>query len=260
MKRSLLLISFFMASLSQAALHTSMVPYQQGKAPLEGYLVYDDAFTGKRPGVLVVHEWMGLDENTKKHADQLAQLGYVAFAVDIYGKGQIPADVTAAAKISTVFKTERNLLRARVLSGLKILQSQPLVESKKMAAIGYCFGGTTVLELARSGADILGVVSFHGGLSSPTPEDAKNIKAKVLVLHGADDSYVPAAEVAAFEDEMRNAKVDWQLVKYSNAVHGFTHAGAGTDNSKGYAYNEKADRRSWEAMKSFFNELFTSKS
>ena len=126
----------------------------------------------------------------------------------------------------------------------------------RIAAIGYCFGGTTVLELARSGADIAGVVSFHGGLSSPTPGDAKNIKAKVLALHGADDPNVPPKEVAAFEDEMRQAGVDWQLVAYGGAVHSFTDWNAGNDNAKGAAYNERADRRSWEAMKQFFAELF----
>jgi dienelactone hydrolase len=131
-----------------------------------------------------------------------------------------------------------------------------LVDSKKLAAIGYCFGGTTVIELARSGADIAGVVSFHGALDSPTPADGRNIKCKVLALHGADDPFVPAIDVAAFEDEMRQAKVDWQIVKYGGAVHGFTDWGAGSDAKSGMAYNEKADRRSWEAMKQLFAELF----
>jgi dienelactone hydrolase len=133
---------------------------------------------------------------------------------------------------------------------------QPGVDKKRVAAIGYCFGGTTVLELARSGADVAGVVSFHGGLGTPTPEDAKNIKARVLACHGADDPNVPPPEVAGFEKEMRDAKVDWQLIAYGNAVHSFTDKSAGNDNSKGAAYNEKADHRSWQAMKDFFAEIF----
>ena len=137
-----------------------------------------------------------------------------------------------------------------------MLARQELTDPKRMAAIGYCFGGTAVLELARSGADVAGVVSFHGGLSSPTPSDAKNIRAKVLALHGADDPHVSPKEVAAFEDEMRQGGVDWQLIAYGGAVHAFTDWNAGTDNSKGAAYNERADRRSWEAMKQFFAELF----
>jgi dienelactone hydrolase len=136
------------------------------------------------------------------------------------------------------------------------LKKQKLVDPLRIAAIGYCFGGTTVLELARDGADIKGVVSFHGGLSTTSPLDAKNIKAKVLALHGADDPFVKPEEVAGFQDEMRNGGVDWQLTSYSKAVHSFTNKWAGTDNSKGAAYNEKADRRSWEAMKAFFAEIF----
>jgi dienelactone hydrolase len=147
-------------------------------------------------------------------------------------------------------------MRARVRAGLDELKKQKLTDPRRIAAIGYCFGGTTVLELARDGADIRGVVSFHGGLSTPTPQDAVNIKAKVLALHGADDPYVKADEVAAFQDEMRKGGVDWQFVSYSNAVHSFTNKWAGTDNSKGAAYNEKADKRSWEAMKVFFAEIF----
>jgi dienelactone hydrolase len=148
------------------------------------------------------------------------------------------------------------LLRARAQAGLAELRKQKLVDPQRIAAIGYCFGGTTVLELARDGADLKGVISFHGGLSTPTPQDARDIKGKVLALHGADDPYVKADEVAAFQDEMRKAHVDWQFVGYGNAVHSFTNKAAGNDNNKGAAYNEKADKRSWEAMKVFFAEIF----
>jgi len=164
-----------------------------------------------------------------------------------------PKDASAEA---TKYKNDRKLLRARVNAGLDVLRKQELTDAKRIAAIGYCFGGTTALELARGGADVAGVVSFHGGLNTLNASDAKQIKAKVLALHGADDPHVPPAEVAAFETEMRDAKVDWSLVAYGGAVHSFTDWNAGNDNSKGSAYNEKADKRSWEAMKQFFAEIF----
>jgi dienelactone hydrolase len=240
----------------QGQIHTESMEYRDGAAVLEGHLAYDQALKGKRPGVLIVHQWKGLGDYEKKRAEMLAQLGYIAFAVDIYGKGIRPQENQAAAAEAGKYKQNRALLRERVQAGLKVLQSQELLDSKRVAAIGYCFGGTTVIELARGGANIAGVVSFHGALDSPTPEDGKNIKCKVLALHGADDPFVPAKDVSAFEDEMRQAKVDWRLVKYGGAVHGFTHWNAGSDNSQGMAYNEKADHRSWEDMKQFFAEIF----
>jgi dienelactone hydrolase len=232
------------------------VEYKQGDAVLEGVSVYDDAIQGKRPAVLVVHQWKGLGDYEKKRAEMLAKLGYNVFAADIYGKGIRPQSPQAAGAEAGKYKNDRALLRSRVRAGLDVLMTHELTDPKRVAAIGYCFGGTTVLELARSGADIVAVVSFHGGLSSPAPADAKNIKAKVLALHGADDPNVPPKEVAAFEDEMRQGGVDWQLIAYGGAVHSFTDWNAGSDNSKGAAYNERADRRSWEAMKQFFAEAF----
>ncbi len=241
---------------AHGAVHTEWVQYRHGETLLEGYLAYDDAVKGPRPGVLVVHEWMGLGDYAMKRAEQLAGMGYVAFALDMYGKGVRAKTPEEAAKLSGIYKGDRPLMRARAQAGLDELRKQPLVDPARIAAIGYCFGGTTVLELARSGADVAGVVSFHGGLGTPQPADAKNIKGKVLVLHGADDPHVPPAEVAAFQDEMRKAAVDWQMIYYGGAVHSFTNPGSGTDASTGVAYNEKADKRSWEAMKAFFKELF----
>jgi dienelactone hydrolase len=241
---------------AHAKLHTETIDYNQGGKTFEGYLVYDDAVQGPRPGVLVVHEWMGLNDYARRRADMLASLGYVAFAADMYGKGVRPQNAQEASALAGALKGDRGLMRDRVNAAFAILQQQPLVDKKRIAAIGYCFGGTVALELARSGADIAGVVSFHGGLDTPNPNDAQHIKGKVLALHGADDPNVPPAQVAAFEDEMRKAKVDWQLVKYGGAVHAFTNPASGNDNAKGAAYNAAADRRSWEAMKTFFDEIF----
>ncbi|MCG3204446.1 MAG: hypothetical protein KCHDKBKB_01161 [Elusimicrobia bacterium] len=253
----MLVMVFLLNALSlQAAMKSQMVTYKQGSAVLEGYLVYDDAQTGPRPGVLVAHEWMGLNDYAKKRADQLAGLGYVAFALDVYGKGKSVTNPADAAKLSGQYKADRPLLRGRMQAGLNVLAKNPQVDPKRIGAIGYCFGGTSVLELARSGAEVQGVVSFHGGLSSPTPMDAKNIKAKVLVFNGADDPHVSSDEIRAFEKEMQGGQVDWQFVNMGGAVHGFTNPAGGNDNSKGYAYNEKADKRSWEGMKLFFAEVF----
>jgi len=246
-----------MATLSaaHAKIHTETVDYKQGDTTLEGFLAYDDSISGKRPGVLVVHQWLGLTDYEKHRATMLAQLGYVAFCADIYGKGIRPKDVSEAGALAGKYKNDRQLLRARVNAGLDKLKKNKLVDPKRVAAIGYCFGGTTVIELARSGADLNGVVSFHGGLDSPTPADGKNIKCKVLALAGADDPFQKPEDLTAFESEMRDNKVDWQIVFYGGAVHAFTQPDPGFVNA-GAKYNEKADKRSWEAMKTFFAEIF----
>jgi dienelactone hydrolase len=251
-----LAISFMSCFQSHAAIQTKIIEYEEGTTILEGFLAYDDAIEGERPGILVVHDWMGFGEWGNQKAEELAKAGYVALAVDIYGKGVRPKNADEASQQAGLYKNDRTLLRKRVWAGLEALKNFSLADSRKIGAIGYCFGGTTVLELARSGADIRGVVSFHGGLNTPTLEDANNIKAKVLVLHGADDPYVPSEEVKAFQKEMTDARVDWQMVYYSGAVHSFTKPDAGNDPSKGAAYNPLAAERSWQAMKTFFNEIF----
>lgn len=240
----------------QAAIQGHAVAYQAGDTPCEGYVAFDDASTAPRPGVLVVHDWMGVSDQTRSVCQQLAQLGYVAFAADIYGKGVRPANSKEAGAEAGKYKANRPLLRSRAASALEQLKASPHVQGDKLAVIGYCFGGTTALELARSGAALTGVVTFHGGLDSPTPADGKNIKAHVLVLHGADDPMVKPEDIAAFQQEMRDNKIDWQMNYYGDAVHAFTIEHAGNDKSKGVAYNEKAAKRSWEAMKSFFGEIF----
>jgi dienelactone hydrolase len=241
---------------ARADLVTKTVEYKQGDTVLEGFLAYESGGPARKPGVLVVHDWLGVSADTRKRAEQLAKMGYVAFAADVYGKGVRPANGKEAGPLAGKYKADRKLLRARVMAGFDELARQPNVDPDRIAAIGYCFGGTTVLELARAGAKVVGVVSFHGGLDSPTPADGKNIKGKVLALHGADDPFVSKEDLAAFEQELRAAGVDWQLVKYGGAVHSFTIVGAGNDNSKGAAYNATADRRSWKAMEDFFAEIF----
>lgn len=256
---------FGMNASVQAATHfetflkQKTVEYKDGDTVLEGVLVFDAAATNspaKRPGVIVVPDWMGVSQFAIERAVKLTGMGYVAFVADIYGKGVRPANPQEAGMQAGKYKKNRPLLRSRVNAALAVLRDEPQCDAGRLAAIGYCFGGTTVLELARSGAPVVGVVSFHGGLDSPTPADAKNIRGKVLVLHGADDPLVPAVDVAAFQEEMRAANVNWQFTAYGGAVHSFTNPQAGHDPAKGVAYNEQADRRSWQAMTTFLRELF----
>lgn len=247
----------FTASPLHAALIEKAVIYQESGVALEGFHVYDDAVTGKRPAVLVIHQWTGLSDDEKRRSRMLAELGYNVFAADIYGQGirpQPPASGQEAGK----YKADRTLFRARLMAALDLLKADERTETTKVAAIGYCFGGTGVLEMARAGAELAGVVSFHGGLDAASNMGAATggVSAKILVLHGAADPYVPAEQVADFQKEMSEAKADWQMVFYSGAVHSFTHPKAGNDVTKGAAYDEAADRRSWVAMQAFFGEIF----
>ncbi len=253
MKQRLLMILLILSltATAEAKLQTQVVEYRHGGVVLEGYLAYDDAFKGKRPGVLVVHEWWGINDFIREKTENLARLGYVAFAADIYGKGLRTADFQEAASLSEKYKKDPDLLRSRTRAGLAELKSLKQTDGHRLAAVGYCFGGTAVLELARNGADVKGVVSFHGGLGAKDPADPKKIKASILILHGGDDPYVPLEEVAAFQDEMRKVGADWQMTIYGGAVHSFTNPGAGSDKTRGAAYDEKADRRSWQAMRDF---------
>jgi len=259
MKSIKLITLFLLILLSQklmSQIHTETIEYKDGDVTLEGYLAYDESFKDKRPGVLVVHQWMGLTDYEKMRCEMLAKLGYFAFAADIYGKDNRPSDMKSAGEQAMKFKNDRALLRSRVNAALNEMRKQEFVNTNKLGAIGYCFGGTTVLELARSGADIKGLVSFHGTLETPKPEDAKNIKAKLLICNGGADPNVPATQIEAFEKEMKDAGVDYKIISYEGAVHSFTIPTAGNDPSKGSAYNEKADKASWEDMKKFFTEIF----
>ena len=243
------------STLSSAAVKSKTVEYKKGKDTFEGLLVYPENAKGNAPGILMIHNWLGVTEETKSQATRMAELGYVVFAADIFGKGIRPKGPEEAMKVVGPYKANRKLFRERLQLGLDTLKAQTGVDSSKLLAVGYCFGGTGVLELARSGAAVQGVVSFHGGLDSPTPDDGKNIKARVLALHGADDPFVKPEELAAFELELRSHNVDWQLVKFGGAVHSFTDKAAGNDNSKGAAYNAAADARSFAAFKTFAQEV-----
>lgn len=249
------LLALAVALPATAAVKTRTIEYRDGDQLCEGVLAWDDAARGKRPAVVVVHDWMGVGDETVRRTKMLAELGYVALAADIYGKGTRPKDTKEAGALAGRYKGDLPLLRARARAAFDTLAKEPNVDASKVFAIGYCFGGTTALELARGGAPLAGTVSFHGGLGTKDPADAKNVRGAVLVLHGADDPWVPPAEVAAFQKEMSDARVDWQMVSYSGAVHAFTNPAAGSDPSKGAAYDARADRRSWEAMKAFFAEL-----
>lgn len=255
MKNLIIILSFCAASLiARAEVVLKSVEYKQGDTTLEGYVAYDNAIQGKRPGVLIVHQWKGAGDYEKKRAEMLAKLGYTAFALDIYGKGVRPSTPKDAGAMAGKFKSDRALLRARAQAGLDVLKAQPTTDPQHVAAIGYCFGGTTVLELARAGADVAGVVSFHGGLNSAPNMEATKVSTRVLACHGADDPFVPPAEVAAFKDEMKKAGAKLEFIAYPGAVHSFTDWNA-DGSMKGAQYNKSADEKSWAAMQKFLKDV-----
>jgi dienelactone hydrolase len=206
----------------------------------------------------VVHEYWGLNDFTRKKAEQLAGLGYAAFAADIYGQGLVTTDPKEAGRLAGELRGDKPLLQARAQAALKALSETPVADPQRLAAIGFCFGGTTVLELAYAGADLKGVVSFHGGLTSPQPEELKSIKAAILVLHGADDPLVKPEAITAFQEAMRQGGIDWQLVFFGGAVHAYMNPAA-NNKAAGVAYDARAARRSWRYMQDFFKEIFVVK-
>lgn len=251
------LIGFaFITSSSLAAIKTQTVEYKVGEVTHKGFLAYDDANTDTRPGVLVVHEWWGLNDYAKRRATMLAELGYVAFAPDMFGEGKTTSDPKQANEWATDHGSDLMRARQRVMAAFDQLSKSPHVDTSRLAAIGYCFGGSSVLNMARLGMPLRGVVSFHGGLASPLQAGKGVIKAKVLVCHGAADTFDPVETLDAFRKEMSEAEVDWQMVYYSGAVHAFTNPDADNYKIPGVAYNKAADERSWNAMKTFFAEIF----
>ena len=255
MLNSILLCALAISSIS-AAITTETISYTIDGQPYEGFLAYDDSSAERRPGVLVVHEWWGLDDFTREKARELAALGYVAFAADMYGKGRVTQDPQQAGKWSAETR-EGKLLRPRARAALEQLLTRPQVDPQRVAAIGFCYGGTTVLELAYSGADLDGVVSFHGGLVAPGESD-QAIKAKVLILHGADDPMVPPDQVRKTEQALDKAGVDWTTVWYSGARHAFTNPASARRGMDAVNYQPDAARRAWRHMQLAFDEWFSS--
>jgi len=243
-------------ALARAEVKTRTITYRHGGVTLKGHLAWDDAVKGKRPGVLVVHEWWGLNDYARKRADQLAGLGYVAFACDMYGEGKVTEHPDEAGRMAAEVRKNIQTWRGRAQAALQVLRDQEQVDAGKLAAIGYCFGGSTALELAYSGADLKAVVTFHAALPVPSPEQARAIKARVLINHGAADAFVPEATCQKVRDAFEAARVDYVFVYHGGAVHSFTVAGADKVGMKGMAYNAAADRRSWQAMLMLFHEAF----
>ncbi|GJL49795.1 MAG: hypothetical protein NPIRA01_10220 [Nitrospirales bacterium] len=240
----------------QAKIQEQTIPYTHGETQLQGYLVWDDSVKGKRPGILVVHEWWGLNAYAKARAKQLAEMGYVAFAADMYGKGKVTDHPKQAGE--WMKETTANVQRwqARATEGLKILQKQEMVDAENMAAIGYCFGGATVTQLAYSGALVKGVVSFHGALPLPSEGQAIATNAKVLIAHGNEDPFLKEDHIQKFRSALEKADFDWQMVIYAGARHSFTNPDADKVGMDALKYNKKADERSWKHMQLFFDELF----
>jgi dienelactone hydrolase len=238
------------------AIQSRPITYWHGATELEGFLAWDDAWSGPRPAVAISHTWGGRSEFEDQKALKLAEQGYVGFAIDMYGKGILGKDPQENTALMGPFMQDRAFLQARIAQGIATLRQQSEVDASNVAAMGFCFGGLCVLDLARSGSEVRGVVSFHGSLDTPMPVSEGDIVAKLLVCHGAVDPYVKPEAVHGFLEEMEAAGVDYQLIMYAGAVHAFTQKGAGDDPSKGAAYNEAADHRSWQAMQDFFNEIF----
>ena len=255
MKKIVQFLFAFMLALPLANAQLKPVFYQDGNQKLSGFGIRPENNTKKKAGILVLPAWMGIDAHAKETAEKLAKLGYYAFVADIYGVGNYPKSPAEAGKLAGFYKKDFKAYQHRIeLAMQQLIKSS--ADPSRIAAIGFCFGGTGVLEMARSNFPVRGVVSFHGGLGRDAGRPIEQIKPKVLDCHGADDPNEPQAEVLAFQQEMRDSKADWQMIFYGNAVHSFTDPHAGNDNAKGAAYNELADKRSWEHMKLFLNEIF----
>lgn len=244
---------------AQAEVKSKAIPYKHGDLQLEGYLAWDDSIQGKRPGVLVVHEWWGLNDYARERANKLAKMGYVAFALDMYGKGKLAAHPNEAREMATQVRSNVKDWQQRAVAGLDILKKQEQCDTSRIAAIGYCFGGSTVLQLAYTGADVKGVVTFHGALVPLDEAQAKGLKSKILVCHGADDAFISEESIDKFRHSLNQAKADWTMIYYAGAKHSFTDPGADAHNVDGLKYQAAADARSWQHMQDFFREIFATK-
>jgi dienelactone hydrolase len=255
MKTKVVLLVVFLI-LTTLKLNAQLKPilYTDGDQKLEGLLAMPTNSSQKKAGVLLLPAWMGIENNAKENATELAKMGYITFIADIYGVDKRPTNTKEAGALAGGFKKDYKAYQKRIQLALDQLIKAG-ANPDNIAVIGYCFGGSGAIEAARANFKVKGVVSFHGGLGRDATRTIETINPKVLVLHGADDFFVPEAEIKTFQDEMRTAKADWQMTYYANSVHAFTHKDAGNDNSKGAAYNEKAAKRSWQAMLDFFKEI-----
>lgn len=251
-----LVLSLWLAcsSFVEAAVQSKTIDYQVGSLTCKGYLAWNDALSEKRPGVLVVHEWWGLNDYARRRCDQLAELGYVAFACDMYGDGRIAEHPQDAGKFMAEVQANVQEWRRRAAAGLEVLQSQPQCDAGRVAAIGYCFGGATALQLAYTGADLSCVVTFHAALPVPTSAEARQIKASLQIHHGAIDSFIPEENIQKFRAALEAAGVDYTFIYHAGALHGFTVKEAETRGVPGLKYNAAADQRSWRAMLDLFRE------
>jgi dienelactone hydrolase len=236
----------------QAEVQTKQIDYKVGDTTCKGFLAWDDAIEGKRPGVLVVHEWWGLNDYAKQRTEELAKLGYVAFAADMYGDGRTTEHPADAGKMAGEVRANVDNWRKRAQAALEVLKEQPQCDTGKLAAIGYCFGGSTALQLAYTGADLDAVSTFHAALPAATAEEAKQIKAELQINHGADDPMVNAEAVAGFKKPLEETEVKFEVIQYPGAVHSFTVPGAEKVGIPGIAYNKDADEKSWQAMQDLF--------
>lgn len=245
--------------MSDSTIHSETIRLSAEGTDLQSYLAYDDANDARRPGVMVIHEWWGLNDYIRRRVDQLAKLGYAALAVDMYGNGEVADNPDDAGRLMNGVLSDITKAESRMGAALEYLQSHDRVDAQRIAAIGYCFGGAMVLHAARTGMPLAGVVSFHGALGSAHKPAPGEVRAKVMVCHGADDSLVPEADVAALKDEMKAAGADLRFIAYPGALHGFTNPDADA-NGKKYglplAYDKDTDARSWKQMQAFFKEVF----
>ena len=255
-RMTMLLLGYFtLAATADAALQSKKVTYKHGDQDCIGYLAWDDAVQGPRPGVLVVHEFWGLDAYAKRRADQLAALGYIAFAADMYGEGKLVDHPKDASALAGAVRKNVEDWRKRGTEALEVLKSQPECDGTKLAAIGYCFGGSTVQQLAFAGTDLKAIASFHGGLVNPTPEQVKAIKAKILICNGADDPFIPPKAVQEFKDALDKNGGKYEFENYPGTVHSFTVPEAdevGKKFSLPLKYNKDSDEKSWAQMKTLF--------
>lgn len=242
----------------ESGIKTEEVTYSANGVELKGYIAYDSAVEGERPGIIVVHEWWGHNDYARSRAEDLAKLGYTGFAIDMYGEGKNTEHPADAEKFMMEVFNNMEKGEARFNAALELLRQHPTVDSEKIGAIGYCFGGAVVLHMARIGADLDGVASFHGNLASMHKPEPGSIEAEILVAHGAEDKMVTQEQVDAFKKEMEEAEADYEIIVYEGASHSFTNPAADKfSDDLPLAYNQEADKKSWEDMKQFFKEVFS---